>query len=114
MEKIVFNPNRPYYVNYGMIGFILSHEISHAINNIHRMFTNNRTIENGWSFTSNQKYNTTKTCLIDQYGNYLIEGTNKTVIIIIILRVIDSFFKNYSFNNFYPAQRYFNIFGKFS
>ncbi|CAG5080683.1 Similar to Nep2: Neprilysin-2 (Drosophila melanogaster) [Cotesia congregata] len=79
MEKIIFNPNRPHYVNYAIIGFLLSHEISHAIYNIHRMFTNNRTIENGWSFTSNQKFNTTKTCLIDQYGSFLIEGTNQTL-----------------------------------
>ncbi|CAD6221855.1 GSCOCG00005193001-RA-CDS [Cotesia congregata] len=69
MRNLFFDIDRPNFTKYSIIGFTISHELAHTIENIHDVFDKEGNIVNGWSLRSNNNYKHVKRCLIDQHLN---------------------------------------------
>ncbi|KAB0797757.1 hypothetical protein PPYR_08750 [Photinus pyralis] len=69
LQGVFFGDDRPWYMNYGGIGFLISHEIVHGFDNKGRQFDKFGNLEDWWTPSTNEKFITKAQCIIDQYGN---------------------------------------------
>ncbi|KAG8223416.1 hypothetical protein J437_LFUL003689 [Ladona fulva] len=87
--------NRPFFygsdveaLNYGRIGSIVGHEITHGFDSTGRRFDKNGTFTNWWTPEVEDKYKAKAQCFIDQYSNFTDPYTNKTVSIKLIYEFV--------------------------
>ncbi|XP_015111047.1 neprilysin-2 isoform X3 [Diachasma alloeum] len=73
LQGAFFNNDRPRYVNYGAIGFLIGHEMTHAFDDMGRQFDKEGNLVDWWAPSTKEKYLAKAQCFIDQYGNYSVE-----------------------------------------
>ncbi|XP_059154135.1 neprilysin-4-like [Physella acuta] len=66
------------FLNYGSLGMILGHEITHAFDSQGRRYNKYGEIVQWWSSAAVNAFNSRKLCMTYQYGNYTIKASNKT------------------------------------
>lgn len=71
--------NRPNYINYGTIGQIIGHEITHGFDDLGRQFDQNGNLEDWWDPETKLKFLNKTKCIIDQYSNYTVPKLNLKV-----------------------------------
>lgn len=74
LQPPFYNPNDPTYFNYGGIGMVIGHEITHGFDNTGRLFDKDGNLNNWWSVTSGSGFSTRSTCLARQYSKYEVYG----------------------------------------
>ena len=62
-------------VNYGAIGVIIGHEISHGFDDQGAQFDAQGRLNNWWTADDLKKFRTKTACVVDQFDNYYIEPT---------------------------------------
>ncbi|KAM7448959.1 hypothetical protein ABFA07_002968 [Porites harrisoni] len=68
----------PRAVNFGAIGMVLAHELSHGFDASGRHFNKEgEIIDNWWSNYTSQGFNTRAQCMVDQYNKYPVDGGNQ-------------------------------------
>lgn len=72
-------------LNYGYLGFILGHEVSHSFDNAGRTYDADGTHVNWWSEDSTQKFSNLTTCLIKQYNSFSFPGMKEKVFLFYIV-----------------------------
>ncbi|ORX65591.1 zincin [Anaeromyces robustus] len=77
LQSPVFDKNRPDYINYGVIGSLIGHELTHAFDNNGKMYDVNGIENNWWTENDDDEYNEFSQCFINQYGNYSSEINGK-------------------------------------
>jgi neprilysin len=70
LQSHFFNADRPQYMNYGAIGMIIGHEISHAFDNLGIKYDADGNFENWLSETVENVFEKKSECIVDQYGKY--------------------------------------------
>ncbi|XP_031639286.1 neprilysin-2-like [Contarinia nasturtii] len=65
-----FSSNRPTYLNYGGIGMIIGHEITHGFDDQGSQFDLNGNLVDWWKPETKVHYLEKAKCIIEQYGNY--------------------------------------------
>merc|ERR1711953_320845 len=65
-----FGADRPAYMNYGAIGWVIGHEITHGFDDQGRTFDSTGNLANWWERTTEENYLDKAQCIIWQYGNY--------------------------------------------
>ena len=70
LQGVFFEPDRPKYMNFGAIGFIIGHEITHGFDDIGRQFDAKGNLFNWWEKPTEDNFLARAKCIIDQYGNY--------------------------------------------
>ncbi|XP_062123109.1 neprilysin-2-like [Drosophila sulfurigaster albostrigata] len=65
-----YNANRPNYMNFGAIGYIIGHEISHGFDVDGRQFDEEGNMRDWWQPDTQKAYLKKAQCIIEQYGNY--------------------------------------------
>ncbi|XP_011304084.1 phosphate-regulating neutral endopeptidase [Fopius arisanus] len=70
LQGIAFGSDRPKYMNYGAIGSVIGHEITHGFDHQGRKFDKEGSLVDWWEPATLQKYNAKAQCIIDQYGGY--------------------------------------------
>ncbi|XP_073976789.1 M13 family metallopeptidase neprilysin 2 isoform X3 [Rhodnius prolixus] len=70
LQGIFFNSDRPSYMNYGGIGFVIGHEITHGFDDQGRQFDKDGNLKEWWAAETKAKYLQKAQCIIYQYGNY--------------------------------------------
>ncbi|XP_063235187.1 neprilysin-2 isoform X2 [Bacillus rossius redtenbacheri] len=70
-----FGYERPRYMNYGAIGFVIGHEITHGFDDQGRQFDKLGNLVDWWDPGTKQKYLQKARCIIEQYGNYTEDTT---------------------------------------
>jgi len=65
-----FSADRPRYMNYGAIGFVIGHEITHGFDDQGRQFDLNGNLIDWWQASTKEHYLEKAKCIIEQYGNY--------------------------------------------
>ncbi|XP_037040793.1 neprilysin-2 isoform X2 [Bradysia coprophila] len=65
-----FSADRPRYMNYGAIGFVIGHEITHGFDDQGRQFDSDGNLVDWWEEETKTAYLSRASCIIDQYGNY--------------------------------------------
>jgi len=69
-----FKDNYPSYINFGGLGAVAGHEISHGFDSQGRKFDGTGKLTDWWTETSARQFETRAQCLKDQYSEYVIAG----------------------------------------
>jgi len=65
-----YSNDRPKYLNYGAVGYVIGHEITHGFDNRGREFDANGNYFDWWEADTKLKFLEKAKCLIEQYSNY--------------------------------------------
>jgi len=76
LRNPLFSSTNPDYLNYGAIGAIMGHELTHAFDNTGKQFDVDGKISNWWTNSTTEEFNKLTQCYIEQYGNYTVDDTN--------------------------------------
>jgi predicted metalloendopeptidase len=72
LQGIFFNAERPKYLNYGAIGFVIGHEITHGFDDQGKQFDSDGNLVDWWETDTARKFKEKAQCIIYQYGNYTV------------------------------------------
>jgi len=72
LQGIFFSSDRPRYMNYGAIGWVIGHEITHGFDDQGRQFDDEGNLVDWWLPETKGRYLSKAQCIISQYGNYTI------------------------------------------
>ncbi|KAK4879936.1 hypothetical protein RN001_008082 [Aquatica leii] len=72
LQGIFFSNDRPRYMNYGAIGFVIGHEITHGFDDQGRQFDKDGNLVDWWAPSTKEAFIKKAECIINQYGNYSI------------------------------------------
>lgn len=75
----IFNPNRPKYLNYGMLGVVIGHEITHGFDTSGRKFDKEGNLTQWWSDEIIDKFKEKASCFAEQYSQYPIEMVGQNI-----------------------------------
>ncbi|XP_030375885.1 neprilysin-2 isoform X2 [Scaptodrosophila lebanonensis] len=70
-----FSAQRPKYMNYGAIGYVIGHEITHGFDDQGRQFDVKGNLRDWWQPDTQKAYLEKAKCIIEQYGNYTDRAT---------------------------------------
>ncbi|KAK4879425.1 hypothetical protein RN001_007571 [Aquatica leii] len=70
LQGVFYSKDRPNYMNYGVMGFIIGHEITHGFDNRGRLIDKDGNVNNWWSEKTKKLFAIKAQCFIDQYNNY--------------------------------------------
>ncbi|CAB3363322.1 Hypothetical predicted protein [Cloeon dipterum] len=70
LQGVFFSNDRPRYMNYGAIGFVIGHEITHGFDDQGRQFDKEGNLVDWWNPSTKEQYLKKAQCIIEQYGNY--------------------------------------------
>ncbi|CAF1051487.1 unnamed protein product [Adineta ricciae] len=79
LQTPFFHKDAPKYLNYGGIGAVIGHEITHGFDDNGRQFDKDGNRVPWWSQETIDKFIERKACIVDQYSNYTVAQINKTV-----------------------------------
>jgi len=68
-------------MNYGSIGSIIGHEITHGFDNSGRTYDMHGNKVDWWAEETNKRFVEKEKCYINQYGNYTVHGVGKVCVI---------------------------------
>ncbi|KAF7279498.1 hypothetical protein GWI33_007175 [Rhynchophorus ferrugineus] len=72
LQGVFFSADRPRYMNYGAIGFVIGHEITHGFDDQGRQFDKEGNLVDWWQSGTKKAFVEKAQCIIDQYGNYTV------------------------------------------
>eukprot|EP00092_Neocalanus_flemingeri_P016471 GFUD01017824.1.p1 GENE.GFUD01017824.1~~GFUD01017824.1.p1 ORF type:complete len:761 (-),score=194.29 GFUD01017824.1:231-2513(-) len=73
LDGVFFAEDRPLYMNYGAIGFVVGHEITHGFDDEGSQKDGDGNLVDWWEPETKKKYLEKAQCIIDQYGNYTVK-----------------------------------------
>ncbi|KAI8594659.1 hypothetical protein EDD21DRAFT_314339, partial [Dissophora ornata] len=73
LQQPFFHGNNPEYLNYGGIGVVAGHELTHAFDNEGRLFDAHGKLSDWWSNSTLQEFKERSQCFINQYGNFTVK-----------------------------------------
>ncbi|KAI9256453.1 hypothetical protein BDA99DRAFT_585276 [Phascolomyces articulosus] len=76
LQKPFYNYEAPWYLNYGSIGAIIGHELTHAFDSAGRMYDGTGKLENWWSPETAKHFEGQSDCFVKQYNDFIVEGPN--------------------------------------
>jgi neprilysin len=82
LQHPFYDSGVPKYLNYGGIGFVVGHEITHGFDDNGRMYDKNGVFysdseEGLWSKFTIDQFKKKKQCIVDQYSNFFVEQVNE-------------------------------------
>lgn len=66
-------------MNYGAIGFVIGHEITHGFDDQGRQFNKDGNLVDWWASNTKAAFIKKAQCIIEQYGNYTVPELNINV-----------------------------------
>ncbi|XP_008479985.1 neprilysin-2-like [Diaphorina citri] len=79
LQGIFFSNDRPKYMNYGTMGFVIGHEITHGFDDQGRQYDKDGNLVDWWAESTKEKFLKKVECIIEQYGNYSVPEVNMTL-----------------------------------
>ncbi|KAF1799012.1 hypothetical protein V8B55DRAFT_1598347 [Mucor lusitanicus] len=68
LQKIFYDAKFPKYLNYGGMGSVIGHELTHALDNTGRLFNSSGYKEDWWTPFANEAFHNRSQCFIEQYN----------------------------------------------
>ncbi|ETN84138.1 peptidase family M13 [Necator americanus] len=79
LQPPFFSGSFPKAVNYGAIGAVIGHEITHGFDDQGSQYDKDGNLQNWWSARSLEAFDERRRCIVDQYGNYTVPKINMKV-----------------------------------
>ncbi|XP_055296722.1 neprilysin-2-like [Sitodiplosis mosellana] len=79
LQEQFFSADRPRYLNFGAIGSVIGHEITHGFDDEGCQFDLNGNLIDWWNEKTKEHYLEKAKCIIEQYGNYTESSTDLKV-----------------------------------
>lgn len=74
LQSPFFDPAAPAAVNYGAIGFVIGHEITHGFDDEGAQFDGHGNLKNWWTPDDLKKFKAATNCIMEQFSQYKLEG----------------------------------------
>lgn len=74
LQPPFFDPSAPPALNYGSIGFVMGHEMTHGFDDQGAQFDGHGNLHNWWSPGDLVKFQQATQCIADQFSNYVVDG----------------------------------------
>ncbi|CAB3998205.1 endothelin-converting enzyme 1-like [Paramuricea clavata] len=74
LQRPFFEPSWPKYLNYGAIGVIMGHELTHGFDSHGSKFDKYGNLNNWWRNGSLDRFQQRVNCMVEQYGNFTSQG----------------------------------------
>ncbi|KTC81557.1 M13 family metallopeptidase [Legionella brunensis] len=74
LQPPFFDPTAPAAINYGAIGFIIGHEITHGFDDKGALFDGYGNLNNWWTAEDLKKFQTATNCIAEQFSRYKVNG----------------------------------------
>ncbi|KAI8383005.1 hypothetical protein BD560DRAFT_420771 [Blakeslea trispora] len=78
LQSPFYHSDLPQYLNYGGIGVVIGHEITHAFDNSGRLYDGNGRLNTWWTDATSKAFESKSQCFIDQYSGFSVKGNNNT------------------------------------
>ncbi|XP_033642462.1 neprilysin-1-like [Asterias rubens] len=79
LQPPFYHHDLPLYYNYGGIGVVIGHEITHGFDDKGRQYDKDGNLNDWWSEQSVFNFKERAQCMVDQYSNYVMPETNETL-----------------------------------
>ncbi|KAF9578219.1 hypothetical protein BGW38_006098, partial [Lunasporangiospora selenospora] len=73
LQQPFFRGSNPEYLNYGGIGVVAGHELTHAFDNEGRLYDAHGRLSDWWSNSTLEEFRGRSQCFVDQYGNFTVK-----------------------------------------
>ncbi|KAL3297852.1 peptidase family M13 [Colletotrichum asianum] len=77
-QKPIYAVGYPSYINYGGLGSVLGHELTHGFDNSGHNYAPNGSLTNWWDDSSIKAFEERTKCFVDQYQNFTVTAPNGT------------------------------------
>ncbi|KXS19982.1 peptidase family M13 [Gonapodya prolifera JEL478] len=74
LQSPFFTAALPSYLNYGGIGAVVGHELTHAFDNNGREFDKEGKLRDWWGEETSRNFEERAQCFVNQYGNFTVKG----------------------------------------
>lgn len=74
-----FSSDRPRYMNYASIGYVIGHEMTHGFDDLGRLYDADGNLKEWWQPETKKAFEEKKKCIIEQYGNYTDSSINMSL-----------------------------------
>lgn len=74
LQPPFFDPKAPAAINYGAIGFVIGHEMTHGFDDQGAQFDGYGNLKNWWTAADLKKFQTATTCIVQQFSKYKVDG----------------------------------------
>ncbi|KAF5272766.1 hypothetical protein FQA39_LY07793 [Lamprigera yunnana] len=75
LQDVFYSKDRPQYMNYAGIGFIIGHEITHGFDDQGRQTNKDGALIDWWTKETEHTFIEKSKCIIEQYGNFTIPNS---------------------------------------
>lgn len=74
LQPPFFNPNAPAAINYGAVGAVMGHEISHGFDDQGSQYDGHGNLHNWWTENDLKRFQANAKCIADQFSTYTVAG----------------------------------------
>ena len=74
LQPPFFDPKAPAAVNYGAIGWIMGHEMTHGFDDQGAQFDGRGNLKNWWAPEDAKRFHAATSCIADQFSSYTVDG----------------------------------------
>ncbi|KAJ8321012.1 hypothetical protein KUTeg_002599 [Tegillarca granosa] len=79
LQPPIYHANYPHYMNYGGIGYVIGHEITHGFDDTGRLYDKNGNLHQWWDKSSIENFKQKANCTIQQYSAFTVKEANKNI-----------------------------------
>ncbi|RUS79079.1 hypothetical protein EGW08_013165 [Elysia chlorotica] len=79
LQPLFYSASFPKSLNYGGIGVVIGHEITHGFDDKGRQYDKDGNIKQWWDDHTSQAFNNRSQCMIDQYSNFKLEQIDQFI-----------------------------------
>ena len=74
LQPPFFDPQAPVAVNYGAVGWVMGHEMTHGFDDKGAQFDGHGNLKNWWAPQDAKRFHAATSCISDQFSGYTVDG----------------------------------------